>query len=693
MADILTATSRRLFGAVTVESVRTMIEISGISTMALSKDMQNLWSTSKVTNNIFSTFRGTQVAFKEFFAPDILYTIDQLLETKRTMTPHRHLLAIRQGLLENTWLKSTITTHDPILDFRLLENMTIHPLAHQEEFLVRYDKMVPAMRLKGYLLSSPAGTGKTYAGLAWSECIQADCVIVIAPNNSVYRVWKDSIESMIKGSPKTWVSQDKLPLNADYKFYVFHYEAIEKVQELFSIKKPKRAVIILDESHNFNEISAQRTQRLMGLSNRPEIIGTLWSSGTPLKAIGTECITLLRSIDPFFDSNVEVRFRAIYGASVSRAVDMLRNRIGLISYKTDKSLVVSGTPIVEDIPVTLKNPTPFLLSTIREDMKVFILERVRYYKENKERFQNDYLKGLNVYQATIRTPEQRKEFDTYKAYVDKIIRRYDPWMMKEEAAFCNRFEEQSIMPALNSELKAKFREAKSVVKYVNLKIQGECLGRVLGKRRTECNRALVENSGLPEIIDNAIKKTVIFTSYVDVVEDVDRYLSGEGFDPVLVYGDTNKDVNKLIEKFDKDPKANPIVATFQSLSTAVPLIMANTVVMMNVPFRSYEYEQAVSRVNRLGQDSQVYVFRALLDTGDEPNISTRTIDIMQWSMEQVAMLMGEKPLEYPDDTTDAVSRESYDFEVGYYLPELKPKNKCLEPMPEGAVVIDTSQIQ
>ena len=68
--------------------------------------------------------------------------------------------------------------------------------------------------------------------------------------------------------------------------------------------------------------------------------------------------------------------------------------------------------------------------------------------------------------------------------------------------------------------------------------------------------------------------------------------------------------------------------------------MANSMVMANSPFRSFEYDQAVARCKRLGQEENVYVNDVVLDTGDKSNISSRTIDIMQWSRAQVDELLG-----------------------------------------------------
>src|SRR5690606_11890806 len=125
---------------------------------------------------------------------------------------------------------------------------------------------------------------------------------------------------------------------------------------------------------------------------------------------------------------------------------------------------------------------------------------------------------------------------------------------------------------------------------------------------------------------------------------------------------------KIVSTFYKNEDVNPLIATYQSLSTAVPLTAANTIVMINQPFRSGIREQTIARAARLGQDKDVHVIDVLLDTGDLANISTRTNDIMQWSQEQVASILGVKNVD-----VDSLSLEMGDLlesvnEAGYPNP-------------------------
>ena len=74
--------------------------------------------------------------------------------------------------------------------------------------------------------------------------------------------------------------------------------------------------------------------------------------------------------------------------------------------------------------------------------------------------------------------------------------------------------------------KEKFIHSKTLVKYLKLKVRGECLGRILGRKRINAFRDLVKYINFEPFIETTEKKTVIFTTYKEVIEEtLDKLLT------------------------------------------------------------------------------------------------------------------------------------------------------------------------
>lgn len=634
----------RLLGNVAVKETPTTITIEGLPGNTFGKDITKTWGTNKLASHMFTQLTTMKASFNSFFAVDVLYMLQQLMEAPVSLGVNKRALqkAIN-ALLEESWLKDITLEHPDILNYSKLSVFKKTPLEHQTEFLHRYNEMVPKYHLRGYLLAAEPGAGKTLNSLYVAECVEADFVVMLVPKKAVYKVWEKTLQEEYKEPQQAfvWDAEQKLPTNINqFKYYIFHHENLEPLRQFATKLGGRKIAVIIDESHNLNETSAKRTQLTVDFCRNVKAEHVIWASGTPIKAMGYETIPLISTIDPFFTPDVEVRFKKIYGKSSTKAIDILRNRIGLVSMRIPKSRFTDMVPEEHQVKVKIPTGLKYTLDYVRKDMTKFIDDRLAYYKKNMRVYEKTYEQGLSEYKKHISSQEQKRAFNEYQKAFAIIRKGYDPQSMQAEAILCNKFERQVIMPVLKQPLRNEFKDCRSVLKYMNLKVAGEALGRVLGKRRAECNAALVEYAGLPKIIANSEKKTIIFTSYVEVLQRADAYLKKNGFQPVLVYGDTNKDLPKLVDLFEGNARANPLIATYPSLSTAVPLTVANTVILLNQPFREHDRKQAISRADRIGQDTQVEVWNILLDTGDKPNISTRAAEIVQWSKEQVASIMG-----------------------------------------------------
>lgn len=483
-------------------------------------------------------------------------------------------------------------------------------------------------------------SGKTIMSIALSQCLRADVSFYIVPKNTVTTVWYDGIKEELPNA-RIWSSdEDDVPLTTDYDHYIFHYEALQKAIDIAKqLKNRNKSFIAIDESHNLNEIVSQRTLKLVELTKVLNCQNTVFASGTPIKAVGTEAIPLLRCIDPLFTPEVEERFKNIFGLSAKRANDILRNRLGLISHKIlESSYMTAPKPIDIDYPVEIPKPDKYLLKTIKNEMSTYMKDKYKFYQSNMKQYTVTYNKAISIYEKTLKTSQEKQELNTYKKYVEIIIRNYDPLLHRAEAKYCKDFEKQKIMPSLPQAMKQSFKDATSVVKYAKLKVLGEALG-IIAKRRAECAADLVRYGKLETIVEEADKKTIIFSSYIEALEVGLKYFQNIGYNALPIYGQYTKDLRDRVVKFKTDSTVNPLLATLQSLSASQTLTNASVVIFLNHPFRDYIRDQAFHRVFRIGQDVQTYIYTVKLET-KEPNITDKNSEILDWSKEQVEAILG-----------------------------------------------------
>lgn len=671
-----------LFNAITVKESKDIVDISGFPAIPYASAVMKKWGTSKIANNIFRKLHRREVQLDSFFIPDFIYTLEEIIKDPNIYINRIQLRETVKKITTETWYSRVARDYPSRLKFKNIDKFIPKPLETQSEFLKVYDQYTQKYRLNGYLLAADPGTGKTLSSLFLSECLDTDITIAIVPKKAIYRVWDSTLASAYVKKPNYYIYEPGKVITKGHRYYVFHYEALDKALDFFKDIKGKRINIILDECHNFNDPDSVRTRLLTELCRVTRSTDVLWMSGTPIKALGSEMIPLLRTIDPYFTPNVETRFRAVFGLSRAKALDILAARLGFLSFKVSKTSVVKNDVRYYEVKVKTPNADYYTLDNLKKIMYSFVMERMEYYITNFDKYAKDYKEGVQVYENSLKSNDVKShnELARYREYVEVIRQLYDPYLHKDIAKYCNDFEKNKIIPILKEPLKTKFRNARSVYKYYYLKVQGEALWRVLGKERVNCVIDMVrhanhitvtreeeglvdQTSSLSELIDNSVNKTVIFTDYVEVVKETDKVLRKDGYTPSLVYQETNKNLSSIIKDFEKNEDTNPLIATMKSLSEAVPLVMADTVIFMNTPFRIHEYEQAVSRLDRYGQTEVVKVFNFYLDTGEQPNISTRSRDIMEWSREMVEAIMGRKVDDiamemFTEDTSEVVSQKN-----------------------------------
>lgn len=645
---------RSFVGMMKVEQTTTgpypKVSISGINTENLKKDLINIFKTSKVYSSIFDEINARELSFPAFFALEVEKIMQMVIASSQRLNVSRNTAnTIIEGLKESTWISKIHRKDYPTrLDQSKLKLFRYKPLPYQQAFLDMFDRVTYQYSLNGVLLDAVMGSGKTITSLYIAECSGVDIKVIVSPANAVDNVWTKTIKNDINRDIKYWTTKMNQPYNGE-EYIVCHYEALKKVIPLVQSLYGKKFCLIVDECHNFAESKSLQSQYLIELHKAMNTTFVIPQSGTTFKAIGAEIITMLYLLDPTFTEEVAKRFRRMYGASATESLELLKYRMGLITHKVTKEDVGLPEPIIKNFKVTSPLAMNYSLTKVKQEMKDFVQERVKYYKSRESTDTSSYNSCINSYKSQIRSHDEQKKFDEYVKAV-KIIRDRGARDCTEEIVLSNAFERSYILPKLNKEMQNLFKEVKTIYKYVALKINGECLGRVLAARRKECAQEIARNINYQTFIESTTKKTLVYTVYVDTLKTAKQTLEDQDYRPLVVYGETNKDIVKIINTFDADKAYNPLVATFKSLSTAVPMTMADVMVMIDVPFRDYVFQQSIARINRLGANTQTYVYIAELDTGKEPSLSSRTIDILAWSQSQIEAITGvQSPFKLTDE--------------------------------------------
>lgn len=487
-------------------------------------------------------------------------------------------------------------------------------------------------------------THNTATSLSLMTALNKSAVIIVAPKSTLHSVWESEIEKFFKENQKIWVvGSNRIP-EKNTKFFIVNYESIDKLNNIISYVNNDNVGIIVDESHNFRNQNAKRVNDLQNISKAVNCGDILLMSGTPIKAMGSEMIPSLFLLDNYFDREAREIFVKVFGLSREIATDVLANRLGIMMHRKRKSEVLNLPEKTESyIKVKFAGANYYTLKQVKERVLKFISERNEYYKREKQKYVEEYYECIEFLKKEFKNDPR---FQEYLKVVKELeiwgYDRYDSDLVKRVKKI-NEYEKTILYPTLPNEYKRKFKRSRAVVKYVNLKIMGEVIGGMLSKERSEMFSEMLKNSPICNIVGNSLKKSICFTSYVDVAKITEEFLLKKcKIDSVGVYSEKNALVHKTLNEFKKDPKIKALVATIQSLSTGVTLNEANTVIFLNPPWRDSDKQQAIDRCHRIGQDVEVYIYNFVLDTGNEPNLSTRMEDIISWSKEMFDQIVDDK---------------------------------------------------
>ena len=513
---------------------------------------------------------------------------------------------------------------------------------YQLEFIKQYDVLKYKYDLEGYILSFEQGLGKTFTSIALAECLEKEQIIIVCPN-SLKENWAYEIKSYYKkyNNENVWLNDLYVNGISKYnsknpKFIITNQESIDKIFSI--INKRKNSMIIIDESHNFRNDKSNRSGQLLKLKDILKCTDNLLMSGTPIKATPDEIIPALRMIDPYFTEEIAKLYKSAFSNSNTEVYRIVKDRFGRIIYRKRKSDVLQlPEKYVLEERWKVKDEKPYLLTTITElinnEFEIIYAEKMK----KLEGFRHEFETLIRKYSSA-----SRKETEEYIKFVYMRSENHDYHVHEHREDIYNNFLKEYVYPNIynNNDLK-RLKYIVSQYIYVVESARGTAIGKVLPPAKTNCYIDIIDYNidTIIEMIESNAKKVVIFTPFLDVAKYTYEILGEHDIGTVLIIGETPNRMD-VIQRFKEDDNIDVLVATVQTLSTGVTLTEASKMIFFGTPYRSADFEQACDRIHRIGQTTDVYIYKILLES-EGKNITDRIDEIMQWSSDMTGSIIDD----------------------------------------------------
>lgn len=538
----------------------------------------------------------------------------------------------------NIWNKTWISNfqkriNDPGISLSNLSEFNFKPKDYQLEYIKQYPLLKYRYDLIGNVLSFEQGLGKTFTSIALAECLNKSQIIIVCPN-SLKENWAYEIKSYYKEYSKdedAWLRDVYVSGLRKYeskypKFIITNQESIDIVFR--RLRKNDNTMIIVDESHNFRNMQSNRTISLLKLREFVNCKDNLFMSGTPIKATPDEIIPVLRMIDPYFTEEMAALYKSAFSNSSNEVYRIVKDRFGRIIYRKRKADVLQlPEKHILDEKWKIKDPSKYLLSTIRSQIRtefdIIYAEKLKLLNRYQEQFE---------YYVRKYSSASRSSTDEYLNFIynQSKDRDYHEHEHKEEQykTFLKIFVYPNI---LDKAILKELEHISSQYIYARESAMGIAIGKILPPAKSNCYIDIID-CNLDKIIDmikTNTKKTIIFTPFLRVANYTYEILSKNNIGCALVTGATQGRMD-ILQEFKENDNMDVLVATIQTLSTGVTLTEANKMIFFGTPYRSADFEQACDRIHRIGQTSEVYIYKILLESGHK-NITDRIDEIMTWS--------------------------------------------------------------
>ena len=668
------------FKSVKVDEAESMIVIKGIDFRKLMARLKNMYDTKKVSN-LFDVeytpwslylynseqIEKSQMKIKSvkvplFFALELQQIFYDLADYYQL----KYYAEIGNMIYKKTWISNVDkpVQRNEVNMNKLKGLFTIDPLPYQIGYVQEYFTITRCYNFDGHILTFKPGYGKTFTSVMIAEASpDVDQVVVVCPN-TLKENWANEIRQYYKkyaANEALWLDEVYVSNNTKFNFSKGRNKWVivnqESIPTIFDKVKSKNVMIIVDECQYFRNYETKRSGALLELKARSNATEILMMSGTPIHATPDEALTALLMIDPMMTIDLAKKYKKAFSVDNTSLEKVIKARFGIVMYDVPTDVLKLPAKHEMEMKVKLDNDEKFFLTNVAVKIAEAYRKHYSSLGENAGQYRKDFVNVLEKYSSASRTDNTM-----YMQFIDDGASYLAIHESKHE--FYKTFIKTYIYPNVPPE---SLKEVKAVIAnyvYMSAKARGLAIGEVLPPLYNEVNMRLwMDNEDFfVEKIRSNLKKTLIFSPYVGVVNFIADRLKARGVGAIVVTGSVIKNRQDRLNEFMHSDMIDVLVATHNVAGTGLTLIEASQVFFFGVPFRSAEYDQAANRVYRIGQTSEVYIYKVLLDSSVDKvaNITTRQNDIMEWSrnMSNAYTKGAKEQVEFDYDENDYSISES-----------------------------------
>lgn len=597
---------------------------------------QKLWEKKKIPGY---KRKVTNLEVDLFFASELYNILMQLADYYNL----RYYRRMAEYIKKNTYLDNLDKNIDVKVDINRLNsilNEDYKPKDFQEEFIKKYFEYKEIYDLDGYILSFDQGLGKTFTAACISELIHPDQTIIVCMNTlkenwaNELRLYFKKYNDIKRFKREVYVYGVSKPkeYSKDTRYIIVNNESINKIFPL--VKNTNSTMIIVDESQNFRNLDSLQTKNMLKLKQITKSKDNLMMSGTPIKANPSEIVPAMMMIDRTFTLDLAKLYIKAFTSNTDTLSDVVQTRFNRTIYRKTKDQVLDlPSKTVTNFKLEYKDEDPYLMINVKKRVADRFQEILESYKDEVDSVKDEFRETTLKYSSQDRTTtlDYIKFVDKgqdYESVHDSLYDLYDGFI------------KNNVYPNIKDkdELK-RYKYVVSVYVYITQKCFFLAMGEVLPKVKAKAFNELYDNNKdlIYKMINNNPKKTVIFSTIVEVVDHIYDDLNKNGIKAVKITGSVKNRMD-IINQFREDDTIDVLVATSQTMGTGVTLVEANQMMVFCPPYRKADFDQACDRIYRIGQTHPVNIYNIIGSTSSK-DITTRMTDILDWSDQMVSSVL------------------------------------------------------